>query len=283
MKQYLQQPSPAHEPKPCVRSSPQFWTLFTLGLLAGFCVVKVMAADPAEAQVSVKRSLNDPSEKDGDEKGKIGKEVVFPTVSVLREQVRTAQESLALANAEAELFSREYKELRLRNELMGVDVLTADERKLQDRVIQAVRELYQTEQERRELVSCLEKLIQTSQELLKTAERVDPQKRADHEVALRSAKEVISQRGKASVPLASSLVECRIVQVNSELNSVILNIGSRLQVRPGMPFRVTRDGKLIGKLRAFQVRESVTAAVIESLVSGSLLVVGDLVTVAAEK
>jgi hypothetical protein len=188
-----------------------------------------------------------------------------------------------LAQAEAELYSQQYKDLRLKNELMGVDALTVDEQRLQDRVVQAVRELYQTEQDRRELVNRLQQMIDASQELLKTVDKVDPQKRADYEVALRSAREVLAGGGHGPVPAASDLHGGQIVHVNTDLNSVILNVGSRLDVRAGMPFQVIRDDRIIGRVQVFQVRDQICAALVQNVEKDVQLRVGDRVQLDVQK
>lgn len=237
------------------------------------CGVKVMAADQVEAQARTNGSLNEPSEKDGGVV--VAGETGSTEVQTLRKQVLALQESLALAQAESEFYGQQYKDLRLKNEMMGVDALTVDERRLQERVVQAVKELYQAEQDRRELINRLQQIIDAGQDLLKSADKVDPQKRADYEVALRSAKEVLAGKGHGPIVMASSLSDGQIVHVNPELNSVILNMGDRLGVKVGVPFRVMRGGQVIGKVRVFEVREQICAALIEGVQKGEQLKVGD--------
>ena len=154
------------------------WAQVAVMVSCMICGVKVMAADQVEAQAKTNGSLNEPSEKDGD--------VVVAgstDVQALRKQVLALQESLVLAKAESEFYSQQYKDLRLKNEMMGVDALTVDEQHLQERVVQAVKEFYQAEQDRRELMNRLQQIIDASQDLLKSADKLDPQKRADYEVA----------------------------------------------------------------------------------------------------
>jgi hypothetical protein len=253
--------------------------LVAVSMIRMVCGAKVMAADQVAAKAATNGSLNEPSEKDGDVAAASGN----PQVQTLQKQVLALQESLALAQAEAELYSQQYKDLRLKNELMGVDALTVDEQRLQDRVVQAVRELYQTEQDRRELVNRLQQMIDASQELLKTVDKVDPQKRADYEVALRSAREVLAGGGHGPVPAASDLHGGQIVHVNTDLNSVILNVGSRLDVRAGMPFQVIRDDRIIGRVQVFQVRDQICAALVQNVEKDVQLRVGDRVQLDVQK
>ena len=239
------------------------------------CGAKVMAADQVVAKAPAHSSLNEPSEKDG---GVVEKTGNSPSLS-LAEQVQVLQKSLALAKAEAEFYSQQYKDLRLKNEVMGVDALTADEQRLQDRVVQAVKELYEAERQRRELSNRLQQLIDASQDLLRTADKVDPQKRASYEVALRSATEVLAGKGRGPIPAAMDLHDGQVVHINPELNSVILNVGSRLGVRTGMPFRVSHEGQVIARLKVFQVRAEICAALVEYMARNEKLEVGDRVAI----
>jgi hypothetical protein len=256
---------------------------FRVAVFGALCVTKVMVAGAVEAKAEIDRSLSKPSEQDGVERKSKTPESRVRSESDLAAEVKSLQESLALANAEAEFFSQQYKELRLQHELMGIDALTADEQKLQDRVIQAVKELYQVEQERRELVNRLEQLLAASQALLKTADRVSPDLRAEYEVAVRAAREFLAGRGSGPIPLARDLQDGQIVHVNPELNTVIVNVGSRLGLKPGMPLRVLRGEILVGQLKVFQVRETVSAALVEQTAKGMELTKGDKIEIVSRK
>ncbi|MCE0483336.1 MAG: hypothetical protein LV479_03755 [Methylacidiphilales bacterium] len=107
----------------------------------------------------------------------------------LEARVKTLTESLAAANAESELFRQQWQDLKLRDEALGVDALTGDQSKLNDKVVQAVKELYQSEMKRREAMVLLDKLLSTTAEMIQSAPKYDPKVRAEYEVASRAAKE----------------------------------------------------------------------------------------------
>jgi len=262
----------------------------TAGLTAGFSLVIFGSVG---AQVPAARSLTE-GEKPASPSP--GTEVVVQTqlaqaqvqIAELHTQVERLKQSLDLADADADTFRRQWQELRLRDQALGIEALTVDEKKLEDRVVEAIKELYQTEQQRRNAVVRLQQLLDAGQDVLKGAQ-VDPQRRADYEVAVRGAREFLEARGRSEVPVAADLTQGQIVHVNPELNSVILNVGSRMELRPGVPlsagvpFRVMREDRVIGTLKVFQIRETVCVAVIESLEKGKELKIGDRVAVAAEK
>ncbi len=244
----------------------------------------------AQAQADSSLTVNGGSETGGskDPKGPVppdkgGKGDGNATVADLQEQIRKLQQSLTLANADAEAFRRQWQELRLRDQALGVEMLTDDEKRLQNRVVEAVRELYQTEKERREAVNRLKQLLDAGREVLRGTTGVDPHKGADFEVASRAAAEFLAARKEPGVPLAGDLSQVQVVHVNGDLGTVILNAGAELGIAPGVPFRIVRDGQTIGTARAFEVREKVCAAVVETIASGKELKIGDRAALAAQK
>lgn len=188
-----------------------------------------------------------------------------------------------LSNSEVLMWRQAYEELRLKNEALGVDALTADEKRLQNRVVEAVKEVYQAEKARRDGAELLEKWVYSTQSLLKQAQGLDPQKRSEYEAVLRSTREYLEGRGAARFTIGRDLKEGQILDVNKELGSVIMNLGQTQEVKIGMPFRVFRDNLLIGKLKVLQVREHVSVALIERVEKGNELKIGDRISVAADK
>ncbi|MDE1171541.1 MAG: hypothetical protein PW734_10095 [Verrucomicrobium sp.] len=206
-----------------------------------------------------------------------------PELAALREENARLRQSLQLANADAEAFRERLQELRLREQAIGVDALTEDGRRLEARLVQAVRELYRAEEDRRSAENRLRQLLDAGQEVLKSAQKIAPQPRADYEVALRASRELLEGKGKPPVPAAGSLQEGRIVDVNRSLGAVIVNMGAELGVKPGMPFRVLRDEREIGRLKAFEVRETACAALVEAAEKEKEFKSGDRVVLAAQK
>ena len=193
----------------------------------------------------------------------------------LEARVKTLTESLASANTESEYFREQWTELKLRNEALGVDALTVDEAKLEDKLVQAVKELYQSEMKRREALPLLDKLLTSTAEMLQTAPNYDPKVRADYEVATRAAKEYLAGHSGAEIPLASSLSDGRISDVNPQLNAVVLNVGKNQGVKEGMTFLIYQDNQQVGTVKIVLARDQVSAAQVESLKPNTVLKVGD--------
>jgi len=219
-----------------------------------------------------------------DSKDKTGDMVPAPDLSTLpREQlearVKTLTESLARANTESEYFRQQWQELRLRNEALGIEALTVDERKLEDKLVQAVKELYQSEMKRREALQLLDKLVGSSEQMLRTAPNYDPKVRADYEVASRAAKDYMAGHDGAAIPLAVSLSDGKIADINQELSAVVLNLGKSQGVKEGMVFAIYQGTTRVGSVKVVLARDLVSAGMVENLRPNTTLKVGDRVGV----
>jgi hypothetical protein len=209
----------------------------------------------------------------------------FSTLSreELEAKVKSLSQDLAAANAEAESFREKWEDLKLRDEALGVEALTVDDQKLEDRLTAAVGELYQTEMKRRKALDLLGKLLDSTQKLIATAPKEDPQTRADYEVASRTAKEYLSGHEATAIPVGDSLDDGRIEDLNPDLNAVVINLGKTQGVKEGMPFLVYQDGAEIGTVKVVLARDLVSAAVVESVKPNAVLKVGDRASVDARQ
>ena len=163
----------------------------------------------------------------------------------------------------------------MRDEALGVEALTVDESKMEDKLVQAVKELYQSEMKRREALVLLDKLLVSTEQMMQTAPNYDPKVRADYEVASRSAKAYLTGHSGAAIPLASSLSDGQIADTNPELNAVILNLGKTQGVKEGMPFLIYQDNVAVGTVKIVLARDLVSAAQVESLKANAVLKIGD--------
>jgi hypothetical protein len=242
------------------------------------------ATEPGAAINAPPMTVVDTSAPGQDQKTGAGDATPSPDLSSLtREQlearVKTLTDSLTSANTESEYFREQWTELKLRDEALGVEALTVDERKLEDKLVQAVKELYQSEMKRREALVLLEKLLNSTDQMLQTAPNYDPKVRADYEVATRAAKAYLGGHSGKAIPLASSLTDGQIADTNPELNAVILNLGKNQGAKEGMPFLIYQDNVEVGTVKIVLARDLVSAAQVESLKPNTVLRVGDLVVV----
>ena len=208
-----------------------------------------------------------------------------------QEAIKTLTNSLAVSNSEAEVFRREAAELKLRMEALGVDGLSGDKSKLEQRLLKAVRDLQLVQSEKDKLADVLVQLSEAVLRYTKSATSDDADARLSLEGQMRSVAEVLGIPGNETGSSASGqsanapadLTNGMVVSIKEELSTVVGNIGSRQGVKVGMPFRVIRGGEPIGEIRVVDVREKIFGAVIQSLDSEkNKIKVGDRLKVDAK-
>jgi hypothetical protein len=201
----------------------------------------------------------------------------------LEARVKSLTQDVASANAEAESFREQWQDLKLRDEALGVEALTVDEQKLEDRLVTTMAELYRTEMKRREALALMGKLLDTTQKLIATAPKEDPEVRSDYEAASRAARDYLAGRDGKAIPLGSSLDDGRIADLNPGLNAVVINLGKSQGVKEGMPFLIYQDDVEVGTVKVVLARDLVSAAVVESVKPNTVLKVGDRAMVDARQ
>ena len=212
---------------------------------------------------------------------KVTLQTVTAENTLLKQQLAEAQEaiksltdSLAVANSEAEVFRRETAELKLRMEALGVDGLSADKGKLEQRLLKAVRDLQLVQAEKDKLA---DELVQLSEAVLRFtngATSKDAEARLALEGRMRSVADALGVpgndnggTGSGRPAAASNLTNGMVISIKDELSLVVANIGSRQGVKTGMPLRVFRGDEEIGLVRVVEIRETICGAVIQSLES----------------
>lgn len=94
--------------------------------------------------------------------------------------------------------------------------------------------------------------------------------RASLEMELRAADRVLGVGGAEPLDAQAAgptLTDASVVEVKPEFALVVANIGRDAGVRVGMPFQVWRDNRRVGEVRVIDVRDRISGAVIQNLVS----------------
>ena len=187
--------------------------------------------------------------------------------SLDRETRKTLTDSLVVSNAEAELFRRKYSELKLRMEALGVESVSEDRAKLEQRLLKAVSDLRLTNQEKEAYREQLLKLTEAVLRYVKSTPSADPQARAEVEAQLRGTNRLLNAEDGTSPEdeTEPDLMGGKVLSVKEEWSLVVGNLGSKQGVKLGMPLCVVRAGKTIATLRVVDVRERISGAVIQEL------------------
>jgi hypothetical protein len=208
-------------------------------------------------------------------------------IDLSRQTIQTLTESLAIANSEAEVFKREAQNVKLRMEALGIESAAPDKSQLEQRLLKAVRDLELLQKERDKLAEQLVRLSEALVRYLKNAESSDGEARMALEAEMREASELLgvtpphtAQAG--AVP--ATLTDGMVISIKAEYALVVANLGRMHGVKMGMPFQVWRGDTLIGQVRVVDVREKISGAVIQSLISAKDKVkVGDRLKVDARQ
>ena len=271
--------------------------------LAGWSgIVMMLAAQPAAAQLQVPMAPP-PLSADPDEVQNLNQqlketqdrlqafeaenEALRRRNDLSKETIRTLNESLAVSNAEGEVFKRQYGDLKLRMEALGLASVGDNKEALEQRLLQAVRDLSLIRDEKDKLVERMMALIETVVLYIKSAPAADPQIRLDIEAQMRAANEAMAasavKEAAANVVPNLELSNGQVISVKEEYSLIVANLGSQQGVKIGMPFQVVRGNHLVARARVVDVREHISGAVVEEYSSNTEKVkVGDGLRVDAQ-
>lgn len=184
-----------------------------------------------------------------------------------REAIRSLTESLALANGEAEIFKRQAEDLQTKFDAFAPG--SGDGGEIGERLLSTVSELSRQQNENSVLLERLLALSEGVQAFMKSAQGADPELRAALEQQLRLADSTITGGAAGNLPNAGgpTLTDTPVVEVKPEFALVVAGIGRDAGVKVGMPFQVWRDNRRIGDVRVIDVRDRISGAVIQNLVS----------------
>ncbi len=197
-----------------------------------------------------------------------------------KQTTQTLTESLAVANAECEVFRRNYSDLKMRMEALGLAAVGDNKEALEQRLLKSVSDLKLLRDEKDKIAERMVALTETVVLYLKTATSADPQIRLEIEAQLRAANEAVAETaakdsGATAMP-AGELNNGQVISVKEDISLVIGNIGSQQGVKIGMPFLIQRGNHLVARARVVDVREKISGAIIEEYGSNTEKVkVGD--------
>ena len=124
----------------------------------------------------------------------------------------------------------------------------------------------------RELEQRLRKINLLAGDAIKSAEKIDPKKRALLEDEMRSIRKLLGPIGPARSESESdgsvdmeALKKARVAEFRKDLSLVVLDIGRVHGVQPGMPFDIVRNEKLVATVYVVEVRDKVCGALIERM------------------
>ncbi|MCP5559429.1 MAG: hypothetical protein H7A55_16920 [Verrucomicrobiaceae bacterium] len=192
------------------------------------------------------------------------------------EKVNALTQSAAAANAESNDYKERYERLRGLLEALGIGALENNVDQTQDRLLSALSDLRLVESQKNRLAEQLLELSEAALQFGSSAQGANADAAARLQKAI-SAAEATIQAGTGSAQAAPmDMGQARIVSLKPEYGIVVLNVGVRDGVKPGMPFTIYREDQPIARVLVSDVRNSVCGAVVQDPVNAADTVrVGD--------
>lgn len=194
-----------------------------------------------------------------------------------REQVNALADALASANGESQQAREAYERIRVQMDGLGMATLDPTSSELRQNLLAALSDYRILETQKRSLAEALFKLSEASLEFAKAAGQVEGLPTRQLAEALGLAEKALSKVQAAERPASEAdLQNARVVSLKDDTGILVLNVGSRHGVHPGMPFSIYRQDKPIARVLVVDVRGGICGAVLQELISkGEPVKVGD--------
>jgi multidrug resistance efflux pump len=159
-----------------------------------------------------------------------------------------------------------------------------DPSRLEARLLQAIRELRVLKEKNQAAIEQLVRLSEAITVLVKTSGEIKTEARVAVEAELRETAQILGASEINAFGIETNLQDAQVVDFKEDLSLLVANVGTANGVKVGMPFKILRDGQLIGNAKVIDVRERISGAVIQNLSSENTRVEkGDLLRVDAKK
>jgi len=194
---------------------------------------------------------------------------LYEKLLLSQNSIKALTDSLATANAEAEMYKRQAADLSLKLQALGIAGVEKDGDKIEQRLLAAVRDLRQEKKTSEDYRSELIQLSEAVMTLLKAGDGIAPESRTAVEAELKQTNELLgAPEGVAdAAPAEPTLSDAMVVDVRDDLSLIVANVGEQHGVKIGMPFQVWRGSQQIGEARVVDVRDRISGAVIQSLIN----------------
>lgn len=198
---------------------------------------------------------------------------------VLANANRVLGESLAAANEAADGYRESYKEARLQLEALGRSSVNSQENGMQQRLVKAVSDLRIADEQSQKLAEGMIKFSEAVTGYLKKTENTSAESRLEIEEALRSADACLGLAFPAELNEGGGIDEARVISFKQDYSGLIVcNVGKEHGMRPGMPLRIQRKDRVVGKALIVETRERICGAILRELtVPDDEIRVGDTV------
>ena len=197
---------------------------------------------------------------------------------------KNLSESLMAANAESEEFRKSYGEIRLQMEALGIEAVIAGKKGVEGKLLKAVNDIRLLDEQKLKLSDALIALSDAALRIVAPDLETSPEAVMAVKRAMADADAVLgidTSNGKDTQPAAGTLHNARVISTKKDHGVIIFNVGRRAGVRVGMPFRLQRQDRPVGRTIVVDVRDNISAAIVQTMtVADDIPRVGDIASVA---
>ncbi len=197
---------------------------------------------------------------------------------------KNLSESLVAANAESEEFRRSYGEIRLQMEALGIEAVTDGRKGVEGKLLKAVNDIRLLDEQKLKLSDALMALSDAALRLIEPAEGASPEALTAIKSAMADADAVLGiDRAKANDAqyAVGTIHSARVISTKKDHGVIVFNVGRAAGVRVGMPFRLQRKDRPVGRTIVVDVRDNISAAIVQTMtVADDNPLVGDIASVA---
>ena len=153
----------------------------------------------------------------------------------------------------------------MRAQMLGANLTDSDVVATHRQLVETLRKLYMADIDRQRLLELLKRLMTGIE--------------SNQDVAgdIAATKQLLAEKSGSGVATASNsmLAAAQVLDVNSKLRLVVLDVGAQQGARIGMPLIILRGDRVVAELRIVEVRQKICGALIEKVVNNVTLKAGD--------
>ena len=169
----------------------------------------------------------------------------------------------------------------------SIEAVTEGTKGVEGKLLKAVNDIRLLDEEKMRISDALIALSDAALRLIDSVGDNSPEAVSSVEQAVADADVALGiESAKANDPqfAAGTLHHARVISAKKDYGVIVFNIGREAGVRIGMPFRLHRKDRPVGRTIVVDVRDNISAALVQTLtVADDVPRVGDIASVATTR
>ncbi len=195
-------------------------------------------------------------------------------VAFKQRQIEALEVRLAEANETNRKLAADKAAREERDAALGIEALLGDEKSLQNKLLKAVRGVALLEEKNQKLLQICEQFIHFIAYVTVQLEDAGLPRTPYDEFAAEMQKKIAAV-GERERKADSDWLNGKVLEVNTATHLIIVDVGWKQGIKPGMTLEISRQGALVAEAKAVDVRDRVTGAFLSSEVAKDQVRTGD--------